>query len=538
MKPIVHTPGHVRAYEATLNRAYPRVFSDVKLWAQVGGQTHVKSNIRTETPEACLETRAVFHNPSILTNARVSFGHADSAEIQIKLSFDCDVSTIVSEPYPINSTYVSGYQQIVNSDYVTLQWELQQAQSEVADLKRRHAANPPVNGWLAAAYGLAEGLAQGKVNKISQKLRQTSPYLSEPIKLAYAAEGYGATRSARLSVAIQLHDSKTMFDDAIYLSATSESSDTGTMNVLPSDAQGLVNRQPSLKEDRVLLEESFAKFQSHMDAAARDLLARAFIDRARGSVKDHVALVGNLLLARDVMPESIDSLNANAILERLSGSNLNELTAMKIDATTIRFPPRSPTKNAETAPAKPSTSVRSAAIEKALASVVTVRTPSGFGTGFFANDRGFIITNLHVVRGPGKVTVHTRDGSTFLATVVKSSENPDLALIKISGFTAPPLSVADSDNVEVGSDVLAVGSPKGLEGSVTKGIISARRKIEGVRYFQVDAAINPGNSGGPLLNENGQVIGINTAKRSEGESLGFAIEINEARALFSEFLEN
>ena len=165
--------------------------------------------------------------------------------------------------------------------------------------------------------------------------------------------------------------------------------------------------------------------------------------------------------------------------------------------------------------------------------------PSGrsIGSGVIIDASGLVLTNHHVVDSEGTITVRTSDGREFRVAQVWSDERTDLAVLKLenpSNLTAAVL--ADSDEVQVGQWVLALGQPFGLESTVTAGIVSARQRRIGLAeresHLQTDAAINPGNSGGPLVNLNGEVIGINTAisSRSGGnEGIGFAIPINLAK---------
>lgn len=160
--------------------------------------------------------------------------------------------------------------------------------------------------------------------------------------------------------------------------------------------------------------------------------------------------------------------------------------------------------------------------------------PYGQGTGFIISPDGYILTNHHVVGDADKVTVKLNDGREFEAEVKGSDEKTEVALIKIeaNGLTALPL--GDSDKIRVGDWVIAIGNPFGLEHTVTTGIVSARGRgdvsiTDYADFIQTDAAINPGNSGGPLLNLNGDVIGMNTAiySRSGGYmGIGFAIPVN------------
>jgi serine protease Do len=161
----------------------------------------------------------------------------------------------------------------------------------------------------------------------------------------------------------------------------------------------------------------------------------------------------------------------------------------------------------------------------------------GMGTGVIVDESGIILTNNHVVQGGGDIVVRLHDGREFKATEVKTDPQTDLAVIRIEG--AEDLQAArlgDSDRMEIGDWVLALGHPFGLEGTVTAGIISAKGRGIGITaredFLQTDAAINPGNSGGPLVNLQGEVVGINTAisSRTGGNNgVGFAIPINLAK---------
>jgi serine protease Do len=160
----------------------------------------------------------------------------------------------------------------------------------------------------------------------------------------------------------------------------------------------------------------------------------------------------------------------------------------------------------------------------------------GMGSGVIIDPAGIILTNNHVVDG-GKVTVRLSDGREFEASEVKTDPKTDLAIVRIKNagtLTAAPL--GNSDELEVGDWVLALGEPFGLEGTVTAGIISAKGRAMGITaresFLQTDAAINPGNSGGPLVNLDGEVVGINTAISTESggnEGVGFAVPVNLAR---------
>jgi serine protease Do len=161
------------------------------------------------------------------------------------------------------------------------------------------------------------------------------------------------------------------------------------------------------------------------------------------------------------------------------------------------------------------------------------------GSGFIIDKEGFIVTNNHVVEGADQIKVRLANEEEYEATVVGRDPKTDLALIKIEGAKdLVPLPVGDSDAQEVGTWVVAIGSPFGLEQTVTAGIVSAKGRIIGSGpyddFVQTDASINPGNSGGPLINMNGEVIGINTAIVASGQGIGFAIPINMAKDIIAQ----
>ncbi len=172
---------------------------------------------------------------------------------------------------------------------------------------------------------------------------------------------------------------------------------------------------------------------------------------------------------------------------------------------------------------------------------------TGVGSGVVLAADGYILTNRHVVAGSQSLTVELNDGRQFPATIVKQSTNQDLALIKIDATGLKSAVVGDAAATQVGQTVVAIGSPLGtFTETVTKGILSETGRTISVQdeatgqpvtltnLLQTDAAINPGNSGGPLLDENGRVIGINTAVSTDAQGLGFAIPISAAASLIAQ----
>ena len=209
-----------------------------------------------------------------------------------------------------------------------------------------------------------------------------------------------------------------------------------------------------------------------------------------------------------------------------------------------------------------STNVYQAVTAKAMPSVVGITTTTvstdnifsmateteGVGTGIIVDANGYILTNSHVISdGEARsVNVLFNDGSSIDGKVVWHDSQLDLAIVKVNKTGLTPAELGDSDKVTIGDIAIAIGNPLGLElqRTVTQGIISGLDRTITTEnatmtgLMQTDASINSGNSGGPLLNENGQVIGINTAKTSEGESLGFAIPINQAKSIIESVINN
>jgi len=170
----------------------------------------------------------------------------------------------------------------------------------------------------------------------------------------------------------------------------------------------------------------------------------------------------------------------------------------------------------------------------------------GFGSGFIVDPKGVILTNFHVVDGADQVEVQLLDGRKFVSKDIKTDPKSDLAIVRIQPKgTLPFLELGDSDAMEIGDRVLAVGAPFGLTGTVTHGIISAKGRSLRMNlyedFLQTDAPINPGNSGGPLVNLEGQVIAINSAIKSRSggfQGVGMAIASNLAKNIMGQLLKD
>lgn len=169
-------------------------------------------------------------------------------------------------------------------------------------------------------------------------------------------------------------------------------------------------------------------------------------------------------------------------------------------------------------------------IQYLMKGVVTIKHNDGHGSGFFIDENGYLITNYHVIKGKTTVDVQLNESITLSAEIIRSDEVYDVALLKVNGKDFRALTLLNSDSALAGEDVFAIGTPAdiSLGQSVTKGIISGRRKIGEKVFIQTDVAINSGNSGGPLLNEDGKVIGMVTMKLVGGgvQGIGFCVPTN------------
>lgn len=176
--------------------------------------------------------------------------------------------------------------------------------------------------------------------------------------------------------------------------------------------------------------------------------------------------------------------------------------------------------------------------------------PRGSGTGFIWDESGLIVTNFHVVQGANKITIELQSNKSYQATVVGIAPEKDIALLKIDAPNEDlqPLPLGDSTSLAVGRKVLAIGNPFALDTTLTVGVVSALgREIKSItnrtikNVIQTDAAINPGNSGGPLLNSNGQLVGVNTAIYSPtgaSAGIGFAIPVNAVKVIIPQLIEH
>ena len=166
------------------------------------------------------------------------------------------------------------------------------------------------------------------------------------------------------------------------------------------------------------------------------------------------------------------------------------------------------------------------------------------GSGVIVSPKGYILTNHHVIENAEHFLVQLSDNRSFEGTLIGTDKKTDLAVIKIDSFKSlPQAPLGDSDNIKVGQWVVAIGNPYGLDRTVTVGVVSAKGRSDlGIttyeNFIQTDASVNPGNSGGPLLDLEGNVVGINTAIIGQGTGIGFAIPIKMAKLISEDLIKN
>jgi hypothetical protein len=533
-------PGLVRAVSDKVPARLLAIFP----WAQVFGSeprlpvgvdAPLKDGDCAAVPLAQLRDRLTRALPRAVT-------FVPGAAISVSIDdVECTIRKELVSEASVTSTYIVGYQQLQNPDYVRIQQLLQQAQAELNAVLVRNALNPPQNGWSGFAAGFEEGTAKSRVSRYLAQLAQTQPFLQQPIVQKYTPVRYLIAQIAEINASLFVTDTLTGFANEVPLTGKSERSAAGVRDVLPSDQSGLSNQEARLPLAAESLGEAIGNLAARIEPALRPLLAQAAFQRVSASAEDEaLRSVGYALLAQDLgLPEKHLSAIETS-LARFAKTPFAEIGQFRFSQGPLRLPERDSGGAATRSTKRPASAAltKPQIIERSLDAVVTISAGRLSGSGFFVGSQGRVVTNAHVVKAASRIVVRTRSGDSFLATVVKLSAADDLALLAVPGFKGNGLTLAASDVSEVGSEVIAIGSPLGLEGTVTKGIVSAARRMDGVPYLQIDAAINPGSSGGPLLSIEGVVIGITTWKVAGAtDALGFAIASSHARRVFAGLLQ-
>lgn len=447
-----------------------------------------------------------------------------SATPLFSVAADCRRSTDESTRQPTPSIYVAGQQQQTNPNYITIQSEIAAAEAELARS----------GGGTGFAAGFMRGALQGKLNRLRSQLQQTPPYTFVPIQTPYTLQQWTTRVSGSVSLRLRRKGNGPSSGAETVLSSVAEGKSTA--GAMPSDTKGFRDALFEAPTDQELYRSALRTPNKEAVAAITQFLAEMMASKGEAEIARgrQLSALGSFLLSRDI-EGTTGAARSTEIDQALA------LPPGQMRMFTFLPPTRkgvAPALATRAALATP-TSSRSAVIGRVLESVVTVRTGAANGSGFFVAEDGLVVTNAHVIEGAkGIIRVELRAGDSFLASIVATDGPSDLALLRVRGGPFAYLEFASSGEIEVGQDAIAVGSPLGLEGTVTRGIVSAKRSIDGVRVLQIDAAINPGNSGGPLVSEAGKVLGINTWKirSAAAESLGFAVSAEVVSAFIKQYI--
>jgi hypothetical protein len=464
---------------------------------------------------------------------------ADSPpDLAFTVRIECSADVVDGTPTPVQSSFESGQQQFDNPEYTQLLVRLRSLQAELSQAEMRSALNPPTSGWDSLAHGVGQGAIRVQIGRVQSALANTAPFIHTPIVTPYTLRQTSRARRARVTSELILRERVSGTVHRRELTTLDDVSVSGISGALPTDRQRFSNREPVLPPEEDSWRKAAERNLHESGSVVPTLVAEALIARAEAVQAANADLerLGLVLLASDIAPEVRVPSRYEGILATARTASAAEIATLKLPLPPPARPASAPMRVTSATKASPA---RVGVVASVLPAVVTIETDTGTGSGFFVRADGLLLTNEHVVDGARRITVRTSTGDKYLASVVRSVKTHDLALLKIAGAPPAVVTFGDSDRLDVGADVLAVGSPLGLGGTVTKGIVSAIRTADRKRFIQIDAAISPGNSGGPLLTEDGAVVGINSFKyKAPGaESLNFAIAIGDALELFKDALK-
>src|SRR6516164_6734535 len=414
----------------------------------------------------------------------------------------------------VNSTYVAGHNQSANPVYTQLQQALSSAQIELTRAEINNQNNPNFGN------GLVVGFARGKVNRLQRQLSATAPYIDQEILQQYQVEKFVALRSCHVESVLQVYAKPTEFQFATELTVKADGEDTrqGVSGVLPQDKSGLQNVQPILPRIGECNARIASEYLTQITKKTRELAAGFFASAAMDTQLEATRRLASSMYVFDLASGTqYEALKENQ-RPRIQNAALEEAPSKRaLDFLNLPVPKQIIIENANSSDSAPIEN----ALENAMNGVVEIETDSGtLGSGFFFTNTCMVLTNHHVIVGAETIVLRTSSKKLFTAQVLASDDLRDLALLSTNARSCNPLQLEEAEKPHVGQEIFAIGSPLGLSGTVTKGIVSATRTTaSGIHYIQLDATINPGNSGGPLLSRSGKVLGINTFKLKGFEGL-------------------
>ena len=438
-----------------------------------------------------------------------------------------------SKPQTKYSKFISGYNRVPNQVYYTAEQDIQNARSELHRLSAQRT-----HGWAdALMVGIAQGLWQSVLTKNQQKLNSDEAYDQIPILIDYKYTQMDIHINNLVQLSFKIIDTKRkaiLQEDII----TEKSNNTVSIleGVHPQDNNNLTNSgkfdyNDQRQEFLNYVDSTFKKVTSKISEATSNYFEERTKDYlAIGETTEAVdSYLLGYILKKGAWSESIYDVLPTDLSPRLHELPLHSNLSKKIAARKLPIVLAKYSVSTGKTIAKLSVSstklINSEAnipslIEESKNKVVFIKSIASNGisqgSGFFVSQSGHIITNHHVVKNSSAVIVKTTDGTEHVAKVVRSDSYADLALLKINVSEVSFFRLCDSNKLEVGQTVIAIGAPLGLEQTVSKGIISARRHISlsktksKMQMIQTDAQMTHGNSGGPLINLTGEVVGVNT----------------------------
>jgi S1-C subfamily serine protease len=428
----------------------------------------------------------------------------------------------------VNSTYVAGQNQLANPTYVQIQSILASAE---ANLNRAYAAYQS-DPSIVNTY--AYGLALRQVRDARTELANTPPYAISEILQAYQYQKFEALSAAGFKGTIRVRGIQFSYSVAKEVASNREERRSGVSGVLPGDKSGATNVDPALSSIDALSMSASAelvkKTVSEVRAACAGYYAAMASDE-REPVGDRIAA---MLYLTDLSAGTEYERDVNQLRTQFQIAVQGDAKQMLEFGKSIKL--RYP-EQVQASPSQPQDAEGSVTLERVLDGVVAIETDQGAaGTGFFAGQKCSVITNEHVISGATTIVLKTSTRRLYLGQVLARDTVRDLAILTTNAPDCFELVLEDA-TVGIGTEVFAVGNPLGLEGTVTRGIVSATRiTSSGVKYIQIDAGLNPGNSGGPLVNQRGRVLGVTTFKLKGYEGLNFAVAADEVRAAFGRLL--
>ena len=510
-----------------------------KLSRAVTPLASLRTTITVDPSPNCLSELNTATIENALRNSSSDPGHSIAFQKHITLNIVISDLTCTKTDIPrsdlqdVNSTYVAGYNQIQNPTYIQLRDELTYSMQELQTATYEYQTNPTF------ASGLVLGMTRGKVNRLRQALAATPPTMEQEIVQQYQYQRFEALRSYAVtsSVGLGTPDGKGWLTKDV--SAAAKSRSAGVAGVLPADKSGTTNAEPRVKSIEELAGESMEDFQVKLAASIKEILAGYFVLVSKNPDLHGIDRLAAAMHLVDVAggtsyEASAGEIKATVLQTALAGTS-NDLARFRLPKD-VSLPEVLAVKTAMPAGHVPVG--QDSMIGEVLKSVVLIETDTGSrASGFFVSHNCLVVTNQHVIDEAETIVLKTYDRQLLLGQVLTDDKARDLALLTTNANESCSfLHLGSLRTGRIGEDIFVMGSPLGLSGSVTKGIISGlRTDQDGIEYLQVDAAVNPGNSGGPVIDRKGEVLGVTTFALRETEGLNFAVAVSELSHAFGRF---